>query len=227
MGLDEGDHRQKVLSSLELPDGSMCGGMLVDDDEGEMVLRLYTEKELQAGEEVGLPGDRYLSVTGVRHRVVDDYEVTELTVRGPFHRQLEGHRLGDGWPQEYWRDLAARCDEEGFAWPVVRFLELLGELRSTEQMGLARGQMRSLSAEHLATVTGQVGGALLNLQWLDPPGDLVEKVSALYRALLDEMRERGEEGEYLQPPNPDRRVRLAGDRPDDRRGFRDWDDLVQ
>lgn len=175
---------------------------------------------------MGLPGDRYLSVTEVRRRALDDYRVTDLAVRGPFHRRLQGHRLGDGWPLRYWRDLAEQCDDEGFARPVVGFLEFLGELRSSKQMSLARGRMRSLSAEHLAAVTGQVGGGLLNLERMDAPDDLVGRVSALYRALLDEMRDRCEEGEYLQPPDPGPRLRFGGRQHDGWRDVRDWGDVV-
>lgn len=225
MGFGSSDRKKEVLSSLELPDGSMCGGLLVDDGDAR-VLRLYAEQDLKPGDEVELPGDRYLSVTAVRRKALDDHPVTELEVQGPFHRCLQGHRLGDGWPQGYWRDLAARCDEEGFARPVVGFLELLGELRSSKQMGLARGRIRSLSAEHLATVTGQVGGGLLNLERMDAPDELVGRVSALYRALLDEMRERCEDGEYLQPPDPSPRLRLGGEKPESWREYRDWSDVV-
>ncbi|MFW6192825.1 MAG: hypothetical protein ACOC83_04990 [Gemmatimonadota bacterium] len=219
------ERQKRVLSSLELPDGSMCGGMLVGDGEGT-VLRLFSEVDLHPGDEVELPGDRYLSVTGTRHRVLDDFLVTELAVQGPFQRRLQGHELGDGWPQGYWRELAARCDEEGFARPVVRFLDFLGELRSSKQMGLARGRMRSLSAEHLAAVTGQVGGGLMNLERLGAPNALVGKVSALYRALLDEMGARCEDGEYLQPPAASSRLGFGGRRPDGWRECRDWDDVV-
>jgi hypothetical protein len=226
LGFDSSDRQKKVLSSLELPDGSMCGGLLLVDDE-DKVLRLFTDEDVRPGDEVGLPGDRYVSVMGVRRRPLDDYLVTDLAVRGPFDRRLQGHRLGDGWPQGYWRDLAARCDEEGFARPVVGFLEFLGELRSSQQMGLARGRMRSLSAEHLATVTGQIGGGLLNLERLGAPDDLVGRVSSLYRALLDEMRGRCEDGEYPQPPDPRPRLRLGGGRPDGWRDVREWDDVVR
>lgn len=226
MGRDSSDRKKRVLSSLELPDGSMCSGLLVDDGEAPTVLRLYTEADVRAGEEVDLPGDRYLSIAGVRRKALDDYAVTELTVQGPFHRRLQGHSLGDGWPQGYWRDLAAKCAEEGFARPVVRCLEFLGELRSSDQMGLARGQMRSLSAEHLATVTGQVGGALLDLEELEAPDGLVGQVAALYRELLDEIGDRCEAGEYLQPPNPRSRLRVGRRRPDGWREYRDWSDIV-
>lgn len=222
---DDGDQRGAVLTSVELPDGSVSGGLLLRSKE-ELVLQLYAEVDLEAGEEVRVPGDRYFTVTDVRTGHVDDFRATDVVVEGPFLRLLQGHRLGDGWPQAYWHDLAEQCDEHGFARPIVRFLELLGELRTSNQLGLARGEMRSLSAEHLATVTGQVGGALLNLKRLDAPEDLVESVTTLYRTLLDEMSDRADRGEYLQPPDPMERVRVGRDRPRNWRELRDWTDLV-
>lgn len=222
---DSSDRHNAELNSVVLPDGSESGGWLFGDGD-RRVLRLFGERDVGAGDEVELPGDRYLAVADVRLRAVDDYVVTDLTVRGPFFRQLEGHPLGDGWPQTYWRDLATQCYEDGFARPVVGFLERLGELRTSDQIGLARGKMRALSAEHLATVTGQVAGALVNLRSNDAPEELVDEVTALYRMLLDEVDARCERGEYLQPPNPATRVRIGRYPPDVLRKPLDWRDLV-
>lgn len=220
----EESHEDRV-TTVTLPDGSESGGQLAMGS-GGLVLRLYAEKDLSPGDEIEIPDDRYFTVTGVRQRRLDDLRVTEVAVQGPFLRQLEGHELGDGWPQTYWRDLAATCDENGFAPAVVRFLRFLGELRTTRQIGVARGRARSLSAEHLATVTGQVGGALLNLERVGAPDDLVESVSGLYRVLLEEMSDRCEEGQYPQPPNATTRIRFGSRQPDDWRDFRDWIDPV-
>lgn len=222
---DDDDHQPAVLTTMELPDGSVSGGLLRRSDD-ELVVQLYGEEELSPGDEIRVQGDRYMTVTEVRHGYVDDMRVTDLVVEGPFLRLLRGHRLGDGWPQAYWRDLAAQCGEHGFARPIVRFLELLGELRTTEQIGLVRCEMRSLSAEHLATVTGQVGGALLNLERLGAPQELVAGVRSLYRTLLEEMSDRLDRGEFLHPPDPARHVRYGRDRNDDWPEVRDWVDLV-
>lgn len=97
MDVEPRDRKKEVLSSLELPDGSMCGGLLLDGDDGGKVLRLFAEEDVRPGDEVELQGDRYLSVEAVRHRALDDWRVTDLVVRGPFHRREQGDRLGDGW----------------------------------------------------------------------------------------------------------------------------------
>lgn len=221
---DEVDHEERsVLTSVELPDGSVCGGLFFRTGD-ELVLQLYGEMEVPAGEEVRVQGDQYFRIRDVRRGVMDDFPVTDLVVEGPFHRLLRGHSLGDGWPQLYWRDLAAQCEDHGFARPIVRFLELLGELRTAEQVGMARSEMRSLSAGHLATVTGQVGGALLNLERLGAPADLVEDISALYRMLVDEMERR--QGEYGVRPDPARHVRYGSRQPESWRRLDDWVDLV-
>lgn len=220
------DRRNGVMTSVELPDGSAAAGLLVEDGDG-LTLRLHADEELRPGAEVEGPDDRFFRVVDVRPGNVDDHPVTELAVRGPFLRRLEGHRLGDGWPQRYWREVAAHCDEEAYARPVVRFLRLLSELRTSRQIGFAREEMRSLSAEHLATVTGQVGGALLHLRRTeDVPEEVVGQVAGLYRALLDEMSRRCEAGEYAQPPSPASRIRLGGRLPEGWRECRDWADVA-
>lgn len=224
-GFDPDGDQEGARTSVELPDGSEAHGRLVET-EGRWVLRLHGEKELEAGDEIGITAERYLTVTEVRRRRMDDFVVTELALRGPFLRPLEGHSLGDGWPQEYWFRLAARCEHDGFARPVVRFLERLGELRTSDQLGVARGWMDSLSAEHLATVTGQVGGALLNLERIGAPDDLVDDVASLYSDMVDELSERTDRGEFLQPPNPATRVRWGRHRPETSRTLRDWSDLI-
>lgn len=225
MAAETSDRESAVLCSVDLPDGSESGGWLYGDGD-RRVLRLFGEHDVQAGDELELPGERYLTVVDARHRALEDWVVTDLTVEGPNFRQLEGHALGDGWPQRYWRDLAERCYRDGFARPVVRFLELLGELRTFDQIRLARGEMRSLSAEHLAAAAGQVAGALMNLRHNDAPEDLVDAVAALYGMLLDEVDTRCERREYLQPPNPAAHVRIGRHPPDVLAEIRDWRDVV-
>lgn len=125
MSPDDGDHRGAMLTSVELLDGSVSGGLLLRSGD-ELVLQLYSDEEVRPGDEIRIPGDRYLTVTDVRHDAVDDFAVTNVVVEGPFLRLLRGHRLGDGWPQAYWRDLAEQCEEHGFARPIVKFSERLG-----------------------------------------------------------------------------------------------------
>lgn len=140
---------------------------------------------------------------------------------------LEGHSLGDGWPQDYWRRLAAQCDQDGFAWPVVKFLELLSELRTSEQLLFARNRMYSLSPEHLATTAGQIGGALLNLREADAPEDLVAAVASLYEMLVEEMDERVDRGVSPQLPELDSRLGLGGWQPERWRSLGSWRDLLR
>lgn len=224
-GFDAGEGQVNLRTRIELPDGSEARGLLIKTVDG-WVLQVHGDKGLGPGDEVGLPEARYFTVVDVRRRRLDDYVVTELAVQGPFLRALDGHSLGDGWPQEYWRSVAEQCEYDGFAHQVVRYLERLGELRTVDQLNLARGWTDSLSAEHLAAVTGQVGGALLNLKRIKAPEDLVEDVASLYRDLVDEISNRAEQGEYLQPPNPATLVRMGRHQPDDWREVGDWSDLI-
>lgn len=144
----------------------------------------------------------------------------------PRPRWDDGHPLGDGWPRRTWHELADECLRAGLARPVVRFLRFLGGLRACDQLCIARGEMRALSSEHLATVAGQVGGALLLLEREDAPAEVLDHVATLYEVLLEELDDRVERGEYLQPPALPARLRYGWRKPDGWREYRDWLDLV-
>lgn len=226
LGVDPGDGRPGLLTSVELPDGSAAGGWLVDVPP-EWVLRLYVETDLRPGEEMELSDGRRLTVREVSARPLADPPGTDVRVEGRCLSHLENGAGGDeAWPRAAWRSLAKRCRYDGFARPVVRFLGRLGQLRSALQIDRARDAAAGLSAEHLAAATGQVGGELLRLRADGAPGDVVGAVASLYRDLLEEMGERCDRGEFLQPPNPAARIRVGRHQPDAWRTFDAWGDLL-
>lgn len=81
--LDANDREQGVLTSVELPDGSGSGGVLVAEGDTPVFV-LFADEALEVGDEVEVVASRRrFTITYVRHAHLGEQRVTALGIRAP------------------------------------------------------------------------------------------------------------------------------------------------
>ncbi len=78
--LDHGWQEKSTLSSVQLPDGSESGGVLIDNGDGLMLV-LFADEELSVGDRVVIARGLELAVAGVERGTLSGRRVTALDVR--------------------------------------------------------------------------------------------------------------------------------------------------
>lgn len=78
--LDRGWRQKSTLSSVQLPDGSESGGVLIDNGDGLMLV-LFADEELRVGDRIVVARGLELAVAGVERGTLSGRRVTALDVR--------------------------------------------------------------------------------------------------------------------------------------------------